>query len=201
MLNVRIKVDIRNALKGMNELAAKHIPFATARALTWTAQDAQKAVQRELPHQFTLRNNFLKNSVGITAATKTNWTSMVGFKTSAGRNTDFMELQEDGGLKTPRGRVIAVPTFYTRPNKRDIIRKHQRPKELMKKKHVFLGVPKGTGRPLGIYARSKGKLSMMYLLVPVANIKQRLGMEKTVDRVVKERFFRVFNLSMDLATK
>lgn len=199
MLNTRVKVNVRDALKGMNDLAVKQIPFATARALTWTAQEAQKQERRELPHLFTLRNNFLKNSVGITAATKTNWTSMVGFKTSAGRSTDFMELQEEGGIKTPRGRVIAIPV-KARRNKKDLIPKAQRPKAALKKKNVFIGEPNGW--PLGIYQRQgRHNLVMLFRLVPAAGIKKRLEMEKTVDRVVKERFSRLFNLSLDLATK
>lgn len=199
MFGLKVETNAGRVAKQFGSLADKQIPFATARALTWTAQDGQREVRRELPHHFVLRNRFLEQSVGITAATKLKWTSVVGFRTSSNRSTDFMNLQQDGGLKTPKRRVIAVPV-NARRNKKQLIPKGQKPKAVLKKKNTFIGEP--NGRMLGIYQRQgHHKLTMLYRLIPAADIKQRLGMDKTVDRVVKQRFERLFNLSLDMALR
>ena len=113
----------------------KQIAFGTAKGLTDTAKDAQKAVVDALQSTFTLRGNWfrqnMRHGIKITPAKRDKLQSAV--HTLA----DWLEPHETGKDKTPRGSNIAVPTENVRRNKRMIIPKGQRPKGLGDKVFVM----------------------------------------------------------------
>lgn len=61
-----IKADFRPLIRTLNDLEKRQIPFATALALTRSAQAGQRAVAREMPSifdkptPFTMRSNYVK---------------------------------------------------------------------------------------------------------------------------------------------
>jgi hypothetical protein len=190
--------------KQFGELANKQMPFAMARSLTWTAQESQKEIQRELPYEFTLRNNWTKQNIRITPAKKNLLLAAVG----ATDRVDYMGRQQTGGPKAPSGKYIAIPVDAKR-SKKDIIRKANRPRAILNKKNYFkiddtTPPDERHNLPFGIYKRAtNGNLgfSLMYRLIPIAQIKPRFHIEKTTNKVVKTRFERLFTLSMDMAIK
>jgi hypothetical protein len=194
MLPIRIDADIKAAVKGMNSLHAKHLPFASARTCTWLAQEGQTEVKRELPHQFILRNNWVRGGIRIDPATITSQQSQIG------SITDFMGLQHSGGIKRPKKhKNLAIPV-EAKKNKRSLITKANKPSNQLEKKNVFFGRTKH-GKT-AIFRRMPGhRLKMLYILTPTADIDPRFYLDKTVDRVVKTRFERLFTLSLDMAVK
>src|SRR5260370_40269244 len=80
MHDVRIRVidDVKRFTRDMDEAANRQIPFALARALTRTAQDAQSDVRSDLPRRFTIRNTWVSRSIRITPATKAKPEAIVG---------------------------------------------------------------------------------------------------------------------------
>lgn len=145
----------------------KQIRFGTAVGLTRTAQAAQKAIVDKLHDSFTLRNRWFEkgNRYGIKMKAAKPETMEAQVHTMA----DWLNIHEEGGTKTPRNRFVAVPTENVRRSKKGIIRKNQRPRNLVnsflltsKEGNTILYQRKGKGR--------KSQLKAMYVMVPRAQI-------------------------------
>lgn len=221
LVNVTInKADV----KRFGDLATDQLPFATARALTWTAKQAQEDVRASLPKNFILRNTYLKSTIRYTPATKSFQQSEVG------STAKFIPLHEPGGTKRPKGKHLAVPVSV-KGNAKDKISKRDRPKALLSggtytstrgRSNRIFKIDESTparyrhGMDYGIYAdhgsaihkgkRKKAKgigLTMLYRLIPVGDIDARLGLRETTQDVVDKHFFPLFSKSMAsaIATK
>ncbi len=189
-MDFRMRIEgLDKVLKNLNDIGKRQVPFAAAKALTVTAKDAQAEVLESLPKQFTLRTAWYKPSsplgFKITPATKTKLQSEIYTR------APFMSLQETGGIKTPKGDMIAVPTSNVRRSKKDRILKNQRPSYLLHqaKRRGFImkqGIWQRTGR-------GRGTLKLMYALIPKARINPRLHFYQTCGRIVSKRFKENFN--------
>jgi hypothetical protein len=180
MNGVRIRVidDVERFTRNMDDAGRRHVPFAIARALTWTAQDAQTDVRDELPKRFTLRNSWVKNGIRITPATKASPQAVVGSL------EPFMERQETGGAKRSRGgHRIAVPK--AKPSR--VIPRAQRPAAIRNKPRVFtIATASGAG-----IVRRQGKkrypLQLLYWLKRGVQVKPAFGFKGTTGRTVRDR--------------
>jgi hypothetical protein len=79
------------------------LPYATAVALTRTAKRAQTKIRRNLPRRFIIRKKWVGKGVQIKPATKKRHVAVIFSR------DEFMVRQEEGGIKRPKGRHIAVP--------------------------------------------------------------------------------------------
>lgn len=99
MLQIKVKVDfapIDRLLFGMQ----RQIPFATARALTRTANDVQAALQRDMQVVFDKPTAFtVRQGVGITPATKASLQSVVFLKR---KQAAYLQAQIEGGTRRRR---------------------------------------------------------------------------------------------------
>ncbi|WP_425065106.1 hypothetical protein [Reyranella sp.] len=166
----------------MADADKRHVPFALARALTWTAKDAQGVVQDDLPNRYTLRNNWVKNGIRIVPAKKDEPQAVVGSL------EPFMKRQEEGGTKKARDHSrVAVPV-NARRNKRNMISKGQRPAALKGKPKIFM-VTKGAGS--GILRRvgkARYPLQLLYWLKRGVQVKPSFGFQANTSTTVKDRF-------------
>lgn len=111
MLGVTIDVDVRPALRTL-EGHRSQVRFATAQALTRTAQAGQRGVQRQAQRVFaTTRVWWLKQQptgIRIKGANRNTLTAWV----KSGPGAFWAERQEEGGGKRARSsRRIAIPTY------------------------------------------------------------------------------------------
>jgi hypothetical protein len=79
MLKININIDMSGALAKL-AAAKEQVPFATALALTRTAQFVKEAEREAMGEAFKALTPFTRNSLGVTAATKTNLTAYVGVR-------------------------------------------------------------------------------------------------------------------------
>jgi hypothetical protein len=178
-IKIRVIDDVERFTRNMDDAARRQVPFAIARALTWTAKDAQGDVQADLPKRFTLRNNWVKNGIRITPATKASPQAVVGSL------EPFMERQETGGAKRSRGgHRVAVPK--TKPTR--IIPRAQRPSAIRNKPRVFtIKTASGAG-----IVRRQGKarypLQLLYWLKRGVQVKPAFGFKGTTGTTVRDRF-------------
>ena len=111
------QVDFDPLLEGLN-LAHKQVPFALAKTLTKTAQDAQAVVQRveKSGGIFRTRNDWTTRNTKIKPATKASLAAEVYTDTGNEKAPDYLAPQQDGAEKVPHNghRYIAIPTTYLR---------------------------------------------------------------------------------------
>ncbi len=181
-MRVRVAHDVERLITGMSDADKRHVPFALARALTWTAKDAQGVVQDDLPNRYTLRNNWVKNGIRIVPAKKDEPQAVVGSL------EPFMKRQEEGGTKKARDHSrVAVPV-NARRNKRNMIPKGQRPAALKGKPKIFM-ITKASGS--GILRRVGKKrypLQLLYWLKRGVQVKPSFGFQANTSTTVKDRF-------------
>lgn len=175
---------------GYFETINKQIRFATAVALTKTAKQAQTAVLGALRENFTLRTNWAEPSskigIRIKPAKKDDLEAQV--KTAA----NFLKLQDEGGEKLPKGKMLAIPTVNVKRNKRDLIAKANRPNALRGKRTFIIQTPRG---PVLFQRKFKGKRSQivaLYNLEPKARISARPVFKRPVESTAMENFNKNF---------
>jgi len=186
-MNISIKIE------GLEKLGylARQLPFATAKALTKTAQQGQEAVIKSLNSAFTLRTNWYKPSskigIRITPAKKNDLQSEI--KT----NAKFLQLHEGGMEKIPFGKFIAIPTENVRRTKRQLVAKSNYPGNL---KNSFIVNSKKSGVKLLLTKVGRGRVKqtrLMYVLVPKAKIKKVSVFYEPIRRAVAANFSNNFN--------
>ena len=175
---------------GSFETMHKQIRFATAVALTKTAQQAQAASIDSIAKTFSIRNNWSqpgnKFGIRIKPAKKDNLEAQV--TTFA----NWLKLHEEESTKLPSKKFIAIPTVNVRRNKKDIITKGNRPNALRGKNTFVIDTKNG---PVIFQRKGKGKrekLIALYILKPKAHIKKQSTFYEPIGRIARANFDRNF---------
>jgi hypothetical protein len=186
-MRLTVSTNARQVAMLLTDVGRKQLPFATARALTKLAQASQSDVRDEMPGKFTLRNRFTQQEVRITPATKTHLQATIGSSERSG----YMQRQQDGGMRYPIGRHLAVPLDTSKK-----IPPGQRPKALLDKTGYFKGKAGKAGK-LGIWKRQIKKLTLIYRLIDRASIKPRYEIDQTVEHAIGRDFDHIMQQSLD----
>lgn len=208
-MNIELKIQGRTEMENfLLSYAPNQIRYAFARSLTMTAKDGQAAVLEKLPTQFALRTPWYKPGGKYGFRIKSATKSML--RAEIYTDAMWMQRQEEGGIKTPHGKMLAIPTMNVRRTKRDLIPVSQRPRALIggqtvvintksgkkekyykKNKNAFIG-PMKSGK-LAIWLRQgTGHKKMMYVLIPKAKVSPRLFFYATTNKTIAERFHANF---------
>lgn len=182
---IEVRADFRPLTRGLNELAQRQVPFATARALTDMANAAAVANRRALPSIFDRPTPFTRNSVAVAPARKDRLVARVYVKD---RQAEYLQLQETGGTREPErskhggsgsGQALIMPKAVRRNAFGNI--PFRGLAALKRQKDVFVGkTPAGTG---GFFRRlADGVLQPLVLFVRQARYKPRFGFR---DRSIK----------------
>ena len=199
MLQIGVKSNLDDVIKTLDAFSPDQFPFAVAKALTDTAEDAVQAVKATMPSNFTLRRDLVVRSVKKVPATKSTLQAIV-YSTKP-----FMARQEYGTPKVPMaGKYLAVP-LGARPDPTKVIPTALLPANLgqvspiVTTKRGTQRALKGTGGSAFFLHAADGRiylavrtpmrgLQIMYLLLPQAQIKPRFGMGQTTIAVVRAKF-------------
>lgn len=206
---IKVDIDARDLTMGFKELE-RQIPFATALALTRTAQHAQAELKRGLEKDFTVRSKWVARGIRINPANKR------GLAAEVGSRDQFMARQVTGGVKRGEGgKAIAIPGD-ARPSPKKVTRPSRWPGALLKKSSkFFIGNPKGhPDLPVGVYRRLggkgryksgkkkgqyKGAIRLMWTIKESVTIAPRWRFQTTVDDAVKEIFQAELEKAMEKA--
>ncbi len=198
VFEIDVRLDVKELTKSLNDLQRKQIPFATAQALTRTAQDVQKAevvnVQRVFENKKKWWLKQQPTGIKITPAKKNNLVASIF------TNAFFADLQEEGGTKRPfRGSTLAIPT----DNVAKRFRKSGGARDILNQKNVF--ITKFRDGSKGIVKKVGGKrnprLKALFGFERTAKIPRRFNFKKVAARVANRQFIRRFNQSLDKALK
>lgn len=188
--------DVSQVLQANDDLVTKQLPFATARALTLTAKDAQTAIRAGMPGRFTIRNAWSQRGIIVKPADK----NVIPARSAVmvGDIWNYLFIQEQGGEKMPTASAhLAIPEDV-RSSPMQILRRALRPKALLARKDVFIKDLGGGNQ--AIYQRLPDhKLKLLYILVPDAHVKPRLGLAETALKIGNERWAINFAASLQAA--
>lgn len=178
MITVTVKTNVDAIMGQVSRDLQRQIPFATAKALTQTAKDAQKAVATRINTVFDKPTPFTQKAVGITPANKATLTSRVFLKDI---QAAYLGLQITGGTRTPKKRAIVVPAQALRLNQYGNIPKGK-VKALLSRSDTFSGRINGVP---GIWQTTKrGKLKLLVLYKPQATYKKRFPFYEIAKREI-----------------
>lgn len=196
MLTISVEANLKEMSKQLDSFRSDQFAFAVAKALTATAQDAQKAVREDMPNRFTLRRQWIVQGIRIEKATKSNLAAIV-----YSRDESFMARQELGGIKAPKyGSNLALPMPSVRRTKTQIIAKSELPGNL---KNKFL-IHAKDGRVYLANRFAKGKragVQLMYELRPKSMVKPRLGLHEITNKIVQQNFQKNLIEAMNYAMR
>lgn len=179
--DIVVKFDTRAAERFLQRLAGQQMPFARAKALTMTAQDAQADVRASLYERFTIRRPWVPGGIRITAAKKHD---AVPFA-EVGSRDEFMLKQETGGVKgpAPGKRTVAIPAGV-RGSKRAIVPRVKWPAKLLAKPRTFITNLGGdTSGLIRMGSRNAG-FKLLWVFKKSITLKPRFGFHDTVTATV-----------------
>lgn len=196
-MQINVQSDIEAAMRKLKSITEKRqFAFATAKALTTTAIQVQTELKRNMPSRFTLRRDWILKGIRIKPATKSNLQAFVYSRDK------FMGRQEAGGPKSPLRNYLAIPTSMVKRTPKDLVKKFDRPAALGDRASV---VEVNGNKYLALKKPRKAangqKLRLLYLLVPRAQIKKRLGLEKDGVRVARARFVENLRTELEAALR
>jgi hypothetical protein len=207
MIKMNVESNIKAFTRRLDKIHRRQIPFATARALTWTAKEAQAAIQNQIPIIFKVSRKWwlAKQPTGIKIRPATKIEPVAAVYTQA----YFADLQERGGTKIPfKGRGLLVPTEQVPKYGR----KSGGAKKVMTGKKIIRKGGRSDGDPIvtmpnsvkGIFRRRGKKrlpIERLYTFAESALIHPRMNFRKLAAFVAKKEFDRQFKKSLSMAMK
>lgn len=210
-MNIKAAVETAATRRYLREVARKQIPFATARALTWTARDVAKDCGEEL-HKFLDRPTPFTQKAFI--GTKAKKTHLVAYVQIKDIQAGYLQYQIRGGKRLPQRKAIGVPTENQKRNPYGNLPRGEI-KKLLANPNNFSGTVHGVA---GIWQRghyskkgkwsqkNKSKSTAVRLLVawePKATYRKRYPFRRRVRilaaRRYPENFRRSFAQAMESA--
>lgn len=180
-MQVSVRSNSKQFMRQMTKAQRSQLPFATARALTWTAKDAKVAVEKRIGTAFDRPTPYTQKAVATQPATKARQFSRVLIKD---RQAEYLIRQEEGGTRTPKGTALVVPAGIRRNKYGNIARGGVR--RLLARQDTFSGVIRGTP---GIWQRTRaGGMKLLIAYEPKAEYKPRFKFAQTVEKEAQRAF-------------
>ncbi len=225
-----ISIDVETVTRMLDDLEKKQVPFATAKALTATAQHVKQELEQEMKRVFDRPTPYTLKALFLKAARKKDLIATVGLKDWAYKGTaatKYLMPQIEGGARGPkrseallRGRGILgnnqyiVPGKGTRLNKYGNMTRGQIQKALSNlkaqrdsyqnttnKKKVAYFAGKINGTP-GIWERRGRRVKPLFIFVKQPRYTKRFQFYQVAERTAAEHFEDEFDkaLTQALAT-
>lgn len=157
---ISVRTDIKRLTRDLSHTARRQVPFATAKALTASADLARISITKQLPTIFDNPTPFTQRAVSVQAAKKTSLQARVFVKD---KQAAYLGVQETGGEVRPKaGKPLVMATDVLPKDAygnlgRGTLRREKR------KKDVFVGkVGKRTGFFHRLAAGAEIALAFMY---------------------------------------
>lgn len=80
MINLNVRIDVRDVIRQLADIKDRQLPFATSLAINRTAQKVKEREQHEIRDVFDRPTPFIQNSIFIKPSNKLNLTAKVGVK-------------------------------------------------------------------------------------------------------------------------
>lgn len=111
MIGVSVRANVSQVMAGLAATQRRHIPFATALALTRTAQAVLRIEQAAMVRVFDRPTPFTLNSIAVRPATKARLSAEVFFREFAGKGIaggKYLKPEVYGGARRPKRSELAL---------------------------------------------------------------------------------------------
>ena len=207
-MSINVTSNLPAFAKAIDAFGRNQMPFAYAVAINDTAKDVrEQIIERTWPSDVNVRNKrFMKAALTPISkrnqdvyATKKNLRAIVG-NTREKMQRDYLQRLTQGGVKTPRGRHLAIPSNQNTVQRTSggAVRKADRPRQLLNRKGVFIQrlVKSGDMAIMRRVGKDRYPVQMLYLLEPSGQIKKQFGFyddaNTTARRAFQNNFARAF---------
>lgn len=216
-MQFNVASNISSFTKAMDAFGKNQLPFAYAKAINDTAKDVRgQIIEKTWPNDITQRNkNFMRAALTPISsrnpevyATKRNLRAVIG-TTRVRMQRDYLQRLTEGGIKTPRGRHLAIPSNQNTVQRLSggAVRKADRPRQLLNRKRVFIQklAQSGDMAIMRRVGKDRYPVQMLYLLEPSGRIKKQFGFyddaNMTARRSIGKNFNRAFKMAKRTAGK
>ena len=203
MVQLSIKADTSKIQKDLERLAGDQLPWATTLSLNSIAQQVQKDLKSHLRRVFTVRREYVPNSIRIQRAQKKDWPHI---SASVGSINPFMINQVVGGEKqakdqsTPLGAPIKA-----RAVKAEIIPSKLWVRRLRDKKRGYFTINTAKGQRLLMERAKRGSdresLKVLYVLQDKMKIKPRFMMVEVAGATFGKGYAGAFIAALEQVIK
>ena len=203
-MSVNVTSNLPAFTKALDAFGKNQMPFAYQVAINDTAKDVRgQIIERSWPSDVNVRNKrFMQAALTPISkrnpdvfATKKNLRAIVG-NTRPKMQRDYLQRLTQGGVKTPRGRHLAIPSNQNTLSRTagGAIRKPDRPRQLMRRKGVFINklVKSGDMAILRRVGKDRYPLQMLYLLEPSGRIKKQFDFYDDANTTARRAFGKNF---------
>jgi hypothetical protein len=139
-MQITVKTNVEQAMKGLQRLNKQQIPFTAALGLTNTAKELAEVEKRMMVKQLDRPTPFTLRGVRYQRANKADYATgrLHSRVYIMDKQAEYLRLQIEGGTRTPRGTVLTVPTKNLKLNKYGNIPGGQgRIQKLLNRKNTF----------------------------------------------------------------
>lgn len=202
---IDVSLDIKPFTRWLNDAAAKHVPFATARTLTELAKAGQRVVRGEIDRQMTVRRPWVKQGIAVRAAQRKD--GLDGMSAEVGSRDWYMADQladASSDRKAKKGGKQFLPKG-ARKSKASLVPKGLRPAPVTAaskaaKPKIFF--KRGRGGRSMVFQKMRGdKLRLLYTVGDVQTIKPKISLRETVGGIVMRDGEREFIKQLTTALK
>jgi len=197
-VDISVKLDSRNCIKYLNNIAAKQIPYASAIALNDIAFEVKGEEVVALKQHLDRPTPFTQRAYDVVKANKARIVASVRARAV---QSEYLKWQVDGGSRAPAKVANVIPADVGR-NAYGNMRTGVVKRMIADKGRYFSGRPRGHSAPAGIWQRLGGKGSRRDLRLMVAyddsvKYKKILPFEdvarKTVTKIAPGKFSKALD--------
>jgi len=203
-MSVNVTSNLPAFTKALDAFGKNQMPFAYQVAINDTAKDVRgQIIERSWPSDVNVRNKrFMKAALTPISkrnpdvfATKKNLRAIVG-NTRPKMQRDYLQRLTQGGVKTPRGRHLAIPSNQNTVQRTGggAVRKADRPRQLLNRKNVFIQklAKSGDMAIMRRVGKDRYPVQMLYLLEPSGRIKKQFSFYDDANATARRAFGRNF---------
>ena len=203
-MEITVETNLAEFEGWIDKTVLKQMRFATSVTLYETAKQVQETVRADLPHEFTIRNNWVSRGIrmspGSSRAIRNSASGISDMKVEVGTVDEFMRRQAEGGVKKPhKADSVAIPI---REPKTEITDRKKWPRRLLKQPGFFIWKYDRKGDHYGIFRRvgaARLPIKMIYKMQPSVEVPQRWKLLKIVDAETKSKYADNFQKAFEKA--
>ncbi len=208
-MGLQATVNIKGATRFLRSLKDQ-VPFATSLAINDVAKQGQAKQQDRMTTPGDVfadirRPAFIKRSVKLKPfANKRSLKAVVAIDPPGGKKNDVFSKHEKGGRHTaPGGGRLAIPTATVRPSRSEIVPRRKRPTALRQRGKSFIIKTRSGKEFIALFTgkRSNKSLQFLYLLEQEVPLAPSLEFEKTIQKVVHDKYQEAFSKAFTKALK